>query len=596
MNYQQELRPELFTRAIRVTACILGVLLLAGTYVTGASNKFAAFVHTKGLLGEEIPGQTPGTSTYFDVRQARQPAFFQGVGPSAYCAPWESRDWADHPDHKGFLHIACDEPDVVGVSVENYFNYYRFFVAVVSAVDPTARFSPAGTVFESGFHQQFYDLWLSLPPAERPRIDEWRFHVPVSCGTQYCYGAPTEEQLQTYKTAVVDAAQWCAATGRPMVLVPQLWHWRTEWQIDALHVMLTQAEEIPNIVYVTWWSHSWPDPEGGSSHKLADATGAHTPFGVKYLEFVTKNPSTAWSGASAMADYTGPDADGKRRADFANLRLSSGEFTVFKNEGYGTVPPAVAQFATTPWTSAYTIQSIYPAWRSLAADFLGSAYADLGQIGPEGDLYQILNQSGTFTYQGNWGRTRAPGFPATFQILTGDFNGDGIDDVLEHDLKTGRLWVRLRNPSVNGEGAYEYIAAPDRVLPLQPAPDVAGRAMVGPEWRLLVADFTGDGRADFADQHVPSGTFWIHRNLGTADHYRFSAANWSWWTAGAGPYWTTLVGDFNGDGHADYADWNRESGYFWVHAATGSGTFYLNNWGEGRSAYGADWTILGQGQ
>jgi hypothetical protein len=89
------------------------------------------------------------------------------------------------------------------------------------------------------------------------------------------------------------------------------------------------------------------------------------------------------------------------------------------------------------------------------------------------------------------------------------------------------------------------------------------RTMLGPDWRVLVGDFTGDGLADYADQYVPLGIMWIHRNIGSPS-FAMDSVNWrvaDQVRADA----STIVGDFTGDGWCDYADEFTSNGNFFVH-------------------------------
>jgi hypothetical protein len=88
------------------------------------------------------------------------------------------------------------------------------------------------------------------------------------------------------------------------------------------------------------------------------------------------------------------------------------------------------------------------------------------------------------------GWCRAPGV----QLHVGDFNGDGLDDMLCHNTTTGYKWIALAK---------------------------AGGGFTGTDWQrnmgwcrapgvqLQVGDFNGDGRDDMLCHNTTTGYKWI---------------------------------------------------------------------------------------
>jgi hypothetical protein len=113
------------------------------------------------------------------------------------------------------------------------------------------------------------------------------------------------------------------------------------------------------------------------------------------------------------------------------------------------------------------------------------------------------------------------------------------------------------------------------------APTPAAAQDPVPGWSAI-ADFTGDGRADIADHWSANGSFWIRRNYGNGT---FEAPG-TFWGSGvtSAPLgdnaWTILTGDFTGDGWADYADYHQPSGQVWIHENLHNGSFGAT-WGYG---------------
>jgi hypothetical protein len=138
--------------------------------------------------------------------------------------------------------------------------------------------------------------------------------------------------------------------------------------------------------------------------------------------------------------------------------------------------------------------------------------------------------------------------------VTGDFTGDGQDEVASYEPSTG-IWTVTRT--------------------------VDGRAVSG-EWgrfntrtgwsHHLVGDFNNNGRDDIASYHPGAGTWWVSRSTGN----RFTPELWTRFTTRTG--WSHhLVGDFNNNGRDDIASYHPGAGTWWRSASTGT-DFTLHRW------------------
>ncbi|XP_071953504.1 uncharacterized protein [Antedon mediterranea] len=200
-----------------------------------------------------------------------------------------------------------------------------------------------------------------------------------------------------------------------------------------------------------------------------------------------------------------------------------------------------------------------------------------------------------------------------YQVFAGDFNGDGSQDVLCHNTKTGskeiyysrsdgsliaeRAWkkymqwcyhngAQLFVGDFNGDGRTDMLCHDSRgykkVSLAQP-----GGVFLGTSWErnvgwclddgdILVADFNADGRDDMLCQRNRDGYKWI--SYANQDG-SFSGTNWyrdmGWCTGTNGHLFT---GDFNGDRRADLLCHDHNNGYKWVALATTSGTFTTTSW------------------
>lgn len=143
----------------------------------------------------------------------------------------------------------------------------------------------------------------------------------------------------------------------------------------------------------------------------------------------------------------------------------------------------------------------------------------------------------------------------------GDFNGDGREDLLCHDVTSGNKWI-------------DYA-------------DTAG-IFGGTDWnltngwcnhgtgRLFVGDFNGDNRDDMLCRDQVTA----HVSIDYADtNGRFAATDWSletqWCTEASGRF---MLGDFNGDGRQDWLCHDEVLGYKRFDYADTAGAFSGTDW------------------
>lgn len=127
-------------------------------------------------------------------------------------------------------------------------------------------------------------------------------------------------------------------------------------------------------------------------------------------------------------------------------------------------------------------------------------------------------------------------------LLIGDFNGDGKDDLALWHPSAGRLHLALC------DGSYFY-HAPSQLF----EKDGLGASDRMP----FVGDFNGDAKDEIAFWHPSTGEWWVEGKM---------------WIAGfaVGGSWLVCVGDWNGDGRDDLIAWNRETGKWQVAFSTGT--------------------------
>jgi hypothetical protein len=160
--------------------------------------------------------------------------------------------------------------------------------------------------------------------------------------------------------------------------------------------------------------------------------------------------------------------------------------------------------------------------------------------------------------------------PTSWHIVgTGDFNGDGRDDILwRNDLGTVTDWLGTSSGGFTGNWA-----SSNQNLPLS--------------WQVVgTGDFNGDGITDLLWRDS-SGTVvdWLgNANGGFTGNYANSAAS-------LGNNWQVAsIGDFNGDGHDDVL-WRDSAGHITDWLGTASGGF-VDNSGAAATYLPTSWTVV----
>ena len=140
---------------------------------------------------------------------------------------------------------------------------------------------------------------------------------------------------------------------------------------------------------------------------------------------------------------------------------------------------------------------------------------------------------GTFSGT-SWRKAMRWCYHVTGQLHLGDFNGDGKQDMLCHDISNGYKWIALANHNGQYTGT-------------------SWRKAMG--WckhqgaKLFIGDFNGDHRSDMLCHDTYTGYKWI----ALADHLgHFHSTNWRramrWCNHNGAELY---IGDFNGDRRSD---------------------------------------------
>ena len=151
-------------------------------------------------------------------------------------------------------------------------------------------------------------------------------------------------------------------------------------------------------------------------------------------------------------------------------------------------------------------------------------------------------------------------------VGTGDFNGDGRDDILLRDT-TGQLDVWQAN------GAGDFVST-------------FSSSVAGNDWRVAgIGDFNGDGRDDIVWRNDNGQTnIWQATSDGSfVTSFASTIAGTTWHVAG--------TGDFNGDGRDDIV-WRNDNGQTNIWQATSDGSFVTS---FASTVAGASWHVAATG-
>jgi hypothetical protein len=141
------------------------------------------------------------------------------------------------------------------------------------------------------------------------------------------------------------------------------------------------------------------------------------------------------------------------------------------------------------------------------------------------------------------------------QLFTGDFNGDGKEDMALYYSGTGNVWFGLSN---GASFSWAQVAS------------IAGfGSLLDDEREIYVADFTGDKRTDLAFYYAGNGDFWIGASSGTALSFS-RAANLQSMGNLLTPQRRRYVGDYNGDGRSELAVYDSANGDIWLGISSGT--------------------------
>lgn len=331
----------------------------------------------------------------------------------------------------------------------------------------------------------------------------------------------------------------------------------------------------PNMGFgsTVWWS-STPGHmrNGGQDSKYISRVGDFNGDGRVDIATLSPNAGGGWS-------------------DWAAMNLSTG--SSFNHGVWGTV---TTQHMRNGGSNAD--------YRVLVGDFNGDGKSDLATLSPNSgggwsSWYAMELGSATSGFGSTvWGSTtpqhiRNGGNGHRYELLTGDFNGDGKTDIATISPNGGggwSEWISVDISTGSGFSTQEWRAVTPAHMRNGGAPE---------SYQTLAGDFNGDGKTDLATISAKAGggwAQWVALELSTGSGFR--SVEWGSGTpthmrnGGADSTYFVRALDLNGDGKTDLATLSPNAGGGWAEwmsvdvsagSAFSSGTWYSSTPGHMRN-------------
>jgi RHS repeat-associated protein len=287
----------------------------------------------------------------------------------------------------------------------------------------------------------------------------------------------------------------------------------------------------------------WAGPNDSQFHIsfLTRTPGAAKPFAFgprTPVTFVGSDGTTVCNlagtpglviGVNGAENAQGVDVDGDGRADI-HIMLQAGDPTNPCNGLNGDTlqlsgtPPTTSGTSPTGGVASYILKS----FKNMGIQADGSVrFAMYKWLGAEVPLISDTTNAGT----------------ASSRVRFIDLNGDGLVDLIYRD--DNRAWYYAlsgETPSTGNPPLLHCIVG----CTLQSTEDGNALDMVQ-DSQVQLIDYDGDGKVDFVFPSGPTGTYYAH--LWEGNGFASAAAATPW--QGAGPGYSRITGDFDGDGMPD---------------------------------------------
>ena len=293
----------------------------------------------------------------------------------------------------------------------------------------------------------------------------------------------------------------------------------------------------------------------------------------------TSLPSVDHNGDASNPVLTG-DFNGDGKADMCSMGYSASQRWLGLSNGDGSF---VYISGTNVLEAGLDFEnsSIGNLDQLLSGDFNGDGLTDLCCMGTD-ETHRWLGLSsgdGKFTFTSGTNLLDSSldfenwrsshGGGFSDSFITVDFNGDGLTDICAMGATDDRRWLGLSG----GDGKFTFTSGTDLL-----DSELGFNSYSGSSDRLLSADFNGDGLNDLCAVGNDESSRWVGLSIGDGTFDFVSGTNFlpsafGFENNSSGAFDQVLSADFNGDGLSDLACMGRDETHRWVGLSNGNGTF-----------------------
>ena len=217
--------------------------------------------------------------------------------------------------------------------------------------------------------------------------------------------------------------------------------------------------------------------------------------------------------------------------------------------------------------------------RTIVSDYDGDGVTDIVQYEKRTGMWRIQFSSGRNSVALYWG-------DASMVPVDGDYDGDGESEPAVYKPSTGEWFIREIVPRTpiafgqvwggrgmvpvpgdyNGDGVFDLAVYQEAtgnwfIRSLGEGPPITfGQQWGGPGMIPVSGDFNGDNISDLAVYQESTGNWYI-RSLGPLSDENPPITFGQQW---GGPGMSPVPGDYNADGNADLAVYQRDTGYWFI--------------------------------
>ncbi|HEY1406967.1 MAG TPA: FG-GAP-like repeat-containing protein, partial [Spirochaetota bacterium] len=219
---------------------------------------------------------------------------------------------------------------------------------------------------------------------------------------------------------------------------------------------------------------------------------------------------------------------------------------------------------------------------NVTGDYNGDGRSDIAFYLPETNEFVVAESDGRVLQFRSYGKLpSAMGDIFACEWFTGDYDGNGLSDIMLYDEKSGN-WTLMCNKggyfefrivSTHFKNLFRGDYSPNTNLDSPSTFDYSPNGLGKDRVQFFSGDYNGDGRTDIAVYDARSGKWYVGENYRASSGFAITWRLYRTFTAPEQSLFSNerFSGDFNGDGFSDFLLYNRDTGE-WVIGETGDGT------------------------